>query len=172
MIRRNRTIAALALALAVGAIPALDARAAPRPARMGTIIDGLFLMGPGSTPGCTDSPDCALWLAAGCPPELAGRDPAVEASIVNVSDLANGAARRFTVDRSEPYSLEWGEDVVVELWTKDCRRIPYAGWTSKEWVGYGQWESKHATMLTIPPDATWMTVVPGYDNLNIDWRLY
>jgi hypothetical protein len=171
MFRCTRIFMLLAVALTVVS-PPIAAQAAPKPVRMGTIIDGLFLMGPGSTPGCADSPDCAAWLAAGCPAEVAGQDPAVEASIVDVAALANGDEHRFTVGRGEPVSLEWGEGVVVQFWTKRCERIPFAGWRSKEWVGYGRWESQHETMLTIPPGAAWMTVVPGYDNLNITWRLY
>ena len=111
------------------------------------------------------NPECRVWLDSGCDPALAGRDPAVSASIQDVSALADGATTR---------TFEWGSDtsgwggVVVQLWAADCTEIEQAKWRSRE--SPCCWSNARGTTFAIPPDARWMTVTTN-DNHKVEWTL-
>ena len=115
------------------------------------------------------NPECRVWLDSGCDPDLAGREPAVTASIVEISDLADGTTTR---------TFEWGTDqlvegddhggVVVQMWTADCREVLEGHWRSVNRSWYG----KHfpGTTFRIPRDVTWMTVTTN-DTVKVHWTL-
>lgn len=97
--------------------------------------------------GCEMAPDCRAWLASDCDPDLTGRDPAVGASIEDVSKLRS-RTRNWVVEHADG-AAAWAE---VELWRSDCTEIRGAGWGS----------GRCATCtLHIPASAKWMTVT-GY----------
>src|SRR5687768_11010259 len=80
--------------LATMRLPGMALSASPAispPLRSGTIIGGPDTMG--SAP-CGLTAECAAWLQSGCSPALAGRDPALHTSIVDVADLADGTTPR------------------------------------------------------------------------------
>src|SRR5688500_13131207 len=91
--KRTGLVIALVALVTVG-LPGLarSASLAPSPPlRSGRIVGGPDTTG--SAP-CGLAPDCVAWLQSGCNPALAGRDPALHTSIVDVSDLADGTTRR------------------------------------------------------------------------------
>ena len=90
--------------------------AASAPLRSGTIIGGPDTMG--SAP-CGVAPDCAAWLQSGCSPALAGRDPALFTSIVDVADLADGTTPRlFEFSKTVLWS-----GVLLQFWDGSCRQV-------------------------------------------------
>src|SRR5687767_8808274 len=99
---RELAFAALAAAL-IAAVPFSPVHAAA-PVRSGTILSGT-----GETPanpwvrgleGCVGAPACSTWLQSGCAPALAGANPTLHASIVDVTDLADdGTSRLLRVHR-------------------------------------------------------------------------
>lgn len=147
----------------------------------GTIVDGTFTTA--SAMSCALQPDCAVWLAAGCPSALAGIDPAWHASIVGVADRA-GTPRVFEVRRGTGESVILG-GVVVEFWTSDCTTLE-PSWSSF----WGPWNCEYPACgseprylenlrlgserawatLRIPAEAAWMTISAN-DNLNVVWTL-
>lgn len=186
--RRARRLIGAALA---GLLTALAAPAtfpvavlASEPLRSGTVVSGT-----GETPanpwisgmeGCVGAPTCSAWLQSGCAPAMAGADPALHASIVDVADLADGVTAR-SYDQQQR-GLDSGP-VIVQFWS-----------TSSEYdvvdepAGLdGQWcEELVASRLTtsncprsrsggcevvIPVDATFMTVNPRPDRVKLEWRL-
>jgi hypothetical protein len=132
----------LTLAAAVGAgltiAPAAPARA-DGPVRSGTIAGSAAVVWEGSQ-GCHQTPDCVAWLAARCNPLLAGYDPAVMTSIVDVRELA-GTWRTLTVD------FPWGGWLAsfYEFWSADC-------------VWLGRFQSKGNENFHVPDGAVWMTI--------------
>lgn len=145
---RTRSIATvlIAAALTVALVQPADAA---RPVRSGTVIGNhsLLLTGPG---GCETAPDCLAWLADGCSPRLAGHDPAVTASIVDVRKLAG--TRRLLV--SGPWLAS-----VVEFWSARCREVGEI--MPRRWTGG----------FTVPKRARWMTI-PGAGVGPNEWALY
>ena len=157
-------IAALALALP----PSVRAG---EPLRSGTILSGT-----GETPGnpwvrgmegCVGAPTCSTWLQSGCAPALAGGDPALHASIVDVADFADGATPRVLDFRSGP-GLNWGT-VTVQFWTYTtywCEEVlasRFDTWDCENYRGECHFE--------IPSTAEWMTISSRTDNTNITWTL-
>lgn len=179
---RTRTCAVAIVALALLWFTAGHATAAaPKPARSGTITGwGVtwVAMFNGQAKDCQWSdwdaggnPECLTWLQSRCDPALAGREPAVTASIEDVTTIADGTTPRvFTwrAARSPADVLSGG--VVVQMWTKDCKEIRSAKWHSAVWQPNGGWTNRASTTLRIPSAARWMTVTTN-DSANLQWAL-
>ena len=177
LIRRPATVWFLSIALVAGCVVfvgARVARAGPRdeappsqaePLRRGRIIGGWFpfavFLAPGGTPECEWNADCIAWLASGCHAALAGRDPGVHSSIVDVKDLAGSRkSRTLSVDPKAP-GIVWG-GLGVEFWSRDCREIQ-----PDPWIPAGFTSS---VRFRIPRGATWMTVAT-VDDTSLSWEL-
>ena len=174
-----RTLLAATVAVAamtMTAAPSLAAR--QEPVRSGTIL-GWGATWPamfnGEARDCQWSewdaggnPECLAWLESGCNPALAGREPAVTASIVDVADLADGTTRRAFQWRATSYP-GWGvaRGVVVQLWRSDCTEIRSSKWRSLNWT---EWTNRTSTSFRIPRAATWMTVTTN-DTALLKWSL-
>lgn len=160
--------------VAVG--PALSpVRAEGAPLRSGTILSGTGLDFGGGEPwenpatersGCQYAMDCLAWLHSGCNPALAGHDPALTASIVDVGDLADGRTRR-SLHVSIPPFPRWPlwPGAVLQLWRQDCTEIhdPSIGADSTcEW---------NDCQFLIPTRARWMTVSGLATTEQLSWTL-
>jgi hypothetical protein len=151
--------------------------AAPKPVRSGTIVSGFYIphQGVGPVPTCDTVPTCAAWQASGCNAALAGREPAVGASIVPVRDLANGRTpRRFAFSMGLPAAWSWGY-VTLQFWRSDCTEaLPVRStWRSSSGrceLGVSGRDCGEAWFL-ISRTTAWVTVTPTGDNVNIDWSL-
>src|SRR5688500_20387211 len=115
------TVRKLVLALLAAKLLALASCSpvsAATPLRAGTIVSGT-----GESPanvwvrgmeGCVGAPACSAWLQSGCSPALAGQDPALHASIVDVADLADtDRVLRF----QSGIGINWGS-VIIQFWTE------------------------------------------------------
>lgn len=173
----------LAAAVALAAITMTGARpsaARQEPARSGTIAGWgatWVAMSNGAAKDCewTDwngpgNPECLAWLRSGCDPALAGRNPAVTASIENVAELADGTPREFDWRAFSYPGWSTGGGVMIQLWREDCTEIRSSKWLSVEWHGPGRWTNRTNTTFPIPSDAEWMTVTTN-DTANLRWRL-
>ena len=172
------------LLLLVAIVPALALPSAVRaaePVRSGTITGWGYTwpaMFSGEVRNCqwdevpefwgSLNPECRAWLDSGCNPALAGREPALTASIQDVSDIADGATTR---------TFEWGATddsggVVVQLWNGNCAEITGTEWRSldRQGVYCCSWIQHKTTTLVIPRDARWMTVTTN-DTANLRWTL-
>jgi len=167
--QRRAAVAAIVAALCLSLAGPSPARAGDRPLRSGRIISGVLTTSPSWS--CRMVPDCAAWLASGCDPTLAGRDPAWLASIVPIGTLADGAtARQLAYGPAEsvggvPLGVVPG-GVTVEFWLGDCS--PIGRWT-RIWPPSGglRWG---AGSVVVPRGAAWMTVTAN-DKVNLAWRL-
>lgn len=173
---RKLVLVAMAAAL-LAVVPYSPVRAAA-PVRSGTIVSGT-----GETPvnfwvrgmeGCVGAPACSAWLQSGCHPALAGKNPAVHASIVDVGKLA-GTDRVLTVDGGVP--INWGY-FIVQFWTPTVDLGSSGVWCHEVVRGrLSSWECapRHAISpcpIRIPADARWMTITSSPDNMNINWKLW
>ena len=113
----------------------------------GTIISGVSGMHHDVLIGCEMAPDCRAWLATDCDPALTGQDPALSASIVDVTGLA-ALSPEWTLEHAVG-AAAWAE---VQFWRSDCTEIKTARWGS----GWCRW-----CALRMPRSARWMTVT-GY----------
>lgn len=150
-----RRIISMAVLIALIVVPAHGAAAGGQPVRSGNIVTGYqsdHLLGEPGT--CWTAPDCVAWLKAGCAPALAGRQPAVMASIVDVADLADGVTS-WWFDNDYGYT-EYPGWVGIQLWRRDCTEI-------KRSRGSGN------QFLTIPARAKWMTVTAAPSLPRLDW---
>lgn len=174
----------LAAAVAVASITmtAQPSIASQRPVRSGTIAGWgptWVAMSNGEAWDCGASqmdrpgnPECLAWLHSGCNPALAGRNPAVTASIENVGKLAGGTKpRHFNWSAISYPGWGIGGGVVVQFWRKDCTGIRASTWRSVEWYGPGRWDTRHSTTFRIPADAAWMTVTTN-DTADLRWTLH
>lgn len=115
------------------------------------------------------NPECRTWLDSDCDPRLAGRDPAVTASIQDISELADAAATRV-FEWSAPPETDHG-GVVVQLWNADCTEIAGSEWRSVNRGGNCcSWTNDFSTRFEIPSGAAWMTVTTN-DTANVRWTL-
>ena len=178
---RILVLAALAAAL-LTTLP--SAVRADEPLRSGTIVSGT-----GETPvnpwvrgmeGCVGTPTCLAWLQSGCAPALAGSEPALQASIANVEDLADGLTRRSLA--TGDVGLQ-GPPLIVQFWTR-----------SDEWDvidepagldGEGCWElladrvngedcewwRSDGCTFRIPATAKFMTISANTQNATLTWTL-
>jgi hypothetical protein len=169
----RRTISAVIL-LALILVPAQITAAAPdqKPLRSGTIEGGTGVhtgQDPSGPPsenvdrsGCQYALDCLAWVQSGCDPALAGHDPALTASIVDVGDLADGRTRR-SWHMVGPPSIGPFKGVypgaVIQLWRQNCTEIHHA--------------KRHAnsTPFRIPTRARWMTVSGDATTVHLSWTL-
>ena len=157
--------------------------AGPQPVRSGTILGGTGVELGGGQPwenpaaersGCEYAVDCLAWLHSGCNPALAGHDPVLTASIVDVSDLADGRTRRslrMTAPKIPPWGLWPG--VVIQLWRQNCTEIHEA---KRHTIGsdarcvWGGSESVYCE-FRIPTAATWMTLSGYITTARLSWEL-
>ena len=177
--RMTRTRMLLAAALAIAMITALPSRAQATPARSGMIVGGLGGSERGiGWPGqavegeCQIAPDCLAWLESGCDPALAGREPAVMASIVDVAGLADGRAPRFfSLSSFGGQGLRWGQ-VLVQFWRDEGTHM-YPWFNCSEIAGtrFLTGYDRSPSASVVPADAKWMTVTSNFDNVNVVWRL-
>lgn len=172
-------------AMTVSASPSFAAR--PGPLRSGTIT-GWDVWGwtwaagfDGEGQECDRSgwiaggnPECSAWLKSGCNPALAGHNPAVTASIVDITNLADGTTPRVFHWRGTSYpQWEGGGGVVIQLWRKDCTEIGASRWRSS--YSYYRdyhlaWTTRTSTTFSIPSSARWMTVITN-DSPTLRWTL-
>ena len=167
------SIGLLALSLAT-------AEAGPEPLRTGTIESGTGVNFAGDEPlgerlGCEYAVDCRAWLQSGCNPALAGHDPALTASIVEVSALADGRTHR-ALGWSAPAKVHPG--VMIQFWRQDCTDFPDAEWHSVESrsttcesrPGWPDGRNR-CRPLRIPHGARWMTVSAYWTTSHLTWTL-
>jgi hypothetical protein len=156
MFRPRAVLVSVLVVASVWSAP--DARSAERPLRSGRIVSGVLTTSPSWD--CWMVPDCAAWLASGCDPALAGRDPAWLASIVDVRDLADSeTTRTFWYGTAEPAGFDPG-GMTVEFWTDGCHEI---------W-GRRFWDRNRDFPVKVPVNAAWMTVTAN-DKINAAWTL-
>ena len=177
-VSRLALLAGMLTALAVPVGMSAPVRA-DEPLRSGTILSGAS-----ETPinpwvrgmeGCVGAAMCSAWLQSGCAPALAGADPASQAAIVDVADLADGVTTRYL-------SVT---DAVVQFWTTDdtwdavdepvgldgerCwelaahRLTPYEP-CARSFSGNG-------CAFHIPEDAKFMTITSRLDWAILEWTL-
>lgn len=173
-------LVSLGLIVSSAAIWSAESSAAgPKPLRSGTILGGTGLElsgGPWANPalklfGCQYSLDCLAWLQSGCNPALAGRDPMLTASIVNVGNLADGRTRRsmhMVAPRIPPWGLWPG--AVIQFWRQNCTQIRQA---NQPTIGYYTRCDGVArcTAFRIPTGARWMTVSGDATTVRLSWTL-
>ena len=140
-----RRIISVAILIWLLVVPITGATADEEAVRSGTILAGPISGLAGGYPReCSMTADCLAWLASGCDESLAGRDPALEASIEDVADLA--PHNIFSIFEHAAGAAAYA---TVQFWRQDCTEIG----TTKAEPG--------KVFLEIPPTARWMTVT-GY----------
>ena len=172
-----RKLAVLLAALAMVVALPTGGRAA-EPQRAGTISGGV-----GETPispwvrgmeGCVGAASCSAWLQSGCAPELAGVDPAFQAAIVDVGDLAGGGERTLSI---RPEAVVFGARYTVQFWTEShllmrwdwCYELLDLRFRSWECGGGGF--SDYSCHFRIPDEAKWMTITSTPENALTSWSL-
>lgn len=165
-------VGAAALALSMAA-PA-DAHG---PVRWGSVAGGPIDTGPSSS--CVLAPDCLVWLASGCDQYLAGLDPALQTSIVDVRALEGSSATRRFVPRPTTVARKSGHAVRgvriggfrVQLWTAGCREVHPSPpiWDAKA-TSYREY-IRHESRFRIPSNVAWMTAAAD-DNVLVEWELW
>jgi hypothetical protein len=160
---KARRIVSMLVGIVLTAAAARPAEAAP--VRSGTILGGWFpfavVLAPGGTPECSWNVDCLAWMASGCEPALAGRDPGVFASIVDVRDIAGSRKRRSLTIVPKGAEIMWG-GVGVEFWTRACTEIDLDPWIPPGFT--------YTASFRIPKAAAWMTV-SSVDDTTFSWEL-
>lgn len=164
-----RAAAILALA-AMTFFASPSTAAAPKPVHSGTIASGTGVIFAGQQPagerwGCEYSAECQTWLQSSCNPALAGHDPALTASIVDVGALADGRTRRsFQWDASKMVH----PGAVIQFWRKSCTEIP-----NTEMHTHNPYKNRCGTCepFRIPRDAKWMTVSANWTTTQLTWTL-
>lgn len=184
VIRRGLIVAVALLATVATPVAVRSSARAEEPLRSGTIAGWGYTwpaMFSGQAGDCewsewnlgAGNPECSAWLASGCDPELAGRDPAVTASIEDVSELADGRTVRqfewWSDVRIASSETEFG-GVVVQLWTGDCQEIREGKWRSHYWDAWHQRHKLRVASFPLPRHARWMTVTTN-DTVNVRWTL-
>ena len=179
--RTTRIIILAAAAAFLIATP--SAVRADQPLRSGTILSGM-----GETPanpwvtgmeGCVGVPTCSAWLQSGCAPALAGADPALQASIVDVADLADGVTVRH-IEVQEDAGLNGGARM-VQFWSGkgmeayDVVDEPAGldGEGCRELLAHrlDKWDGWTGSTFRIPAAATFMTISSSTDSTNTTWTL-
>jgi hypothetical protein len=166
------------LVVAVGAVLPSPSRA-EQPTRSGTITAGVGGTQRGiGWPGqavegeCQLVPDCQAWLWSGCDPALAGREPAVMASIVDVSALADGRTGRSIALGGVGW--HWG-NVLVQFWRETPDNSPYSWFGCDEIQGTrfvtGNTGVFGPRNWVIPETAKWMTVTTSFDETTVSWSV-
>jgi hypothetical protein len=154
------TIVIIAIALAMSSVQPAQSAAL----RSGTVIGGWFpfavVLAPGGTPECSWNVDCHAWLTSGCQSALAGHDPGLHASIVNVANLAGSRTKRVLKLYPQTPGIMLG-GVAIEFWGRSCNEIlPYPSipvFTS-------------SVRFKIPYGVRWMTIA-SVDTTTFKWRM-
>jgi hypothetical protein len=165
--RTTRKLVLLALIAALLAAPSSTARAAGA-SRSGTIVSGVG-WSPASVwvrgmEGCVGAPSCSAWLQSACSPALAGKSPAVDASIVGVASFADGRSLR-TLRLEGVVGINWGQ-VIIQFWRAtplDCGEMLESRLTCSVYYGF--------CSFRIPSGARWTTITATPDNTLVDWTL-
>lgn len=164
------TVLALVMAVPTGS------RAAEA-VRSGTISGGV-----GETPispwvrgmeGCVGAPSCSAWLQSGCAPELTGVDPAVQAAIVDVGDLADSGERTLSI---RPELVVFGARYTVQFWTESHLLMRWDWCYELLDLRFRSWEcgrggDVYDCQFRIPAEAKWMTITSTPENALTSWSL-
>ena len=153
-----------------------------KPVRSGMILGGAGLETAGGEPnpalersGCEYTVECQAWVQSGCNPALAGHDPVLTASIVDVGDLADGRTPRtlsMEFQRMPPWGLWPG--VVIQLWRPDCTEIHGA---KRHTIGsdstceWAQHSVARCEPFRIPTGTKWMTLSGYVTTVDLSWAL-
>lgn len=174
----------VSLGLIVGAAAigsAQPSAAEPKSMRSGTIEGGTGLEMAGGQPwenpafersGCEYAVDCQAWLQSGCNPALAGHDPALTTSIVDVRNLADGRTRR-SFSTASSMSPGW-PGAVIQLWRQNCTEIKDAKWHtigSDSRCEFHPYPALRCEEFRIPKGAKWMTVSGYVTTVHLSWTL-
>lgn len=168
-----RTRLSAVLATTISLVMMLPSPASASPLRSGSIISGT-----GQSPanfwvrgmeGCVGAPACSAWLQSACQPALAGQNPALHASIVDVGDLADNTTSRV-LDVRSGIGINWG-GFIVQFWTETKIPDPWQYCDEVTRSRLNSWECGALCTFRIPRDAKWMTITSKPDNTNIDWTL-
>ena len=170
--RTTRIISLIAVLIALVGTSALSGPVrADGPVRSGTILSGtgpspanLWVRG---MEGCVGAPTCAAWLQTGCDGALAGADPALHASIVDVAEVADTERR---LDIQGGVGINWGR-VIVQFWTDGSENPMAVLWCKELFANESLWDCAHGCTVRIPPGAKFMTVSSSPDNTKVDWTL-
>lgn len=148
-----KRIIAVSMFLALMLAPAQPAFAGEEPIDSGTIVTTYGSSIDGEPDTCEAAPDCRAWLQSGCDPVLAGRDPAVSASIEDVSKIADGRTPWL-------FQLEacCRAKATIQLWRPDCTEITGSRQRSGGCFDTSIGQHCGLTSIRIPESATWMTV--------------
>ena len=181
-----RRLLVLAAILATLTMPAAlpSAVRAGEPLRSGTILSGQ-----GETAGnpwvrgmegCVGVPTCSAWLQSSCAPALAGVDPALQASIVDVADLADGVTLR-RIEVEEDAGLNGGARMIqfwsgtgMEEWDVVDEPAGLDGEGCNELLEHrlDQWDGWYPSAFRIPAGATFMTISSSTDTTHAAWSLW
>lgn len=169
-------LVAVAAALA-GMLVAPSPVRAEEPVRSGTIHGGV-----GETPispwvrgmeGCVGAPTCSAWLQSGCDPALAGMEPALQAAVVDVGDLADNTERTLTLHGD---LVVFGNRYTVQFWINSDD--PLSGYWCEEIfdLRFRPWDCPHDYIrfecpVRIPPHAKWMTITASPETAAMSWTL-
>ena len=180
----------LALLLTIGfamttILPPAARAVGTKPVRSGTILGGVGVELAGGQPwenpaaersGCEYAAECQAWLQSGCNPALAGVDPVLTASIVDVRDLADGRTSR-SLDMVAPSVPPWGlfPGAVVQFWRNDCTEIDDAklhtiGSDATCEQPRGVHQGSRCT-FHIPIGVRWMTLSGYATTVHLSWTL-
>lgn len=172
------SLSLLAGSAAVGT--AAPSAAGPKPLRSGTIAVGTGVNTLGEPPGgnrwgCEYAVDCRAWLDSGCNPALAGRDPVLSASIVDVATLADGRTSR-SFSWETPANVHAG--VMLQFWQQGCTASANTEWHSvnsrtSRCESRPGWPDPNAQCkpLVIPRGAKWMTVSAYWTTAHLTWNV-
>lgn len=127
--------------------------------------------------GCQYAVDCQAWLNSGCNSALAGRDPVLTTSIVDVGNLAGSTRRSLTM--RAPTVPPWGlfPGAVIQFWRQDCTEIPHTKMhnvgekTTTACRGFPLRGGPGRCALRIPAEATWMTLSGYATTVGLSWSL-
>jgi hypothetical protein len=165
----------------IGVVAALTATS---PAQAGPVRSGIIVLGSygarGIENGCEGADDCRAWRDVDCDPALAGLNPAISSSIVDVGDLArSGKVRRFSV-YDDMLVFVWG-GASVQFWTEGCDEVRARPSVPQDFGAGGGflWSAPcsiprcpyvGSAKVKVPASATWMTVT-SHSGSELRWEL-
>jgi hypothetical protein len=157
----------------IGVVAPISPADARRPIRSGAVSGGPITTGPDAS--CEFAADCRAWLESGCKPALAGLNPAVHTSIVNVAGLAGRRTERQFLVRPGTVSGVPAGVVIggfrIQFWSSRCGEVlPYPEIRDCCTNYYPSWV-RNQSRFRVPAHARWMTATAD-DNILIRWELY